>query len=429
VVALDGQGRPVLRGTAVAGVLRAAYEECGKDASLWFGSQPAERKTWNPSRVVIEDAVFGLKASDLRETVHNAHNRHTGAVHPGALFSEQRVPHGAKTTLTLKLSADSDRNEADEFLGVLLDIFQGGLHFGGSVARGMGRAVLDGPARFAAYNMGEPESAAAYLDAMMAIRAGNEPEGMTDRHPAEALSLKTFSLQAKLVIPRGQDILIAEGADMFPMQRTLAGGSSRWIIPGSTLRGHFRAWFTRLAARDGKPVFDSSERYLDKRAKNTEKQKDLDEAGWLGKKKNPDWAADPSLVKCPVARLFGSLYAAGRIHIGDAVSLQPVVPKATQKRMHVAIDRFSGGANEGALFENWVLTSECGYEFPCTISIIDPVDDEIKYLAQTLKALDLGIIRIGSSKASGCIRVRSREITEGTEHHQAIFNNNFKQEI
>ena len=40
------------------------------------------------------------------------------------------------------------------------------------------------------------------------------------------------------------------------------------------------------------------------------------------------------------------------------------------------------------------------------LSIEKPSESELRWLAQTLRALDLGLIRIGSSKASGCLKIR-----------------------
>jgi CRISPR/Cas system CSM-associated protein Csm3 (group 7 of RAMP superfamily) len=94
-------------------------------------------------------------------------------------------------------------------------------------------------------------------------------------------------------------------------------------------------------------------------------------------------------------RLFGSGYSASRIHISDAFAERK---DKAQPRKHVAVDRITGGANEGFLFDCGVV---CGGEFWTTISVESPTEQEINWIVATLRALDLGICRVGSSKAGG----------------------------
>jgi hypothetical protein len=72
--------------------------------------------------------------------------------------------------------------------------------------------------------------------------------------------------------------------------------------------------------------------------------------------------------------------------------------------MHVAVDRITGGASEGFLFDCGVLCG--GAEFPVHITIRSPLEREARWLAKSLRAMDLGLIRLGSSKAVGAIAVR-----------------------
>jgi CRISPR/Cas system CSM-associated protein Csm3 (group 7 of RAMP superfamily) len=260
---------------------------------------------------------------------------------------------------------------------------------------------------------------ATWLDDQYKQRQGIEVENLEPFNPDASFGKQNFVVSMTLQIPRGQDFLVSEGADMSPMQRTNVAGEQHWIIPGSTLRGLFRAWFSRLAAKDGKLKYDTHKVPIGK----------PDLLGWAGKESKDDrkeFQENPDALGDSILSLFGSMYAKGRIHISDAISKQPATTEATQKRMHVAIDRFSGGANEGALFENSVLTSESGLDFPCTISIADPKPDEVKWLAQTLKALNLGLIRIGSSKASGRLTVKDFTLDAADEKLINMFNNNYK---
>ena len=92
-----------------------------------------------------------------------------------------------------------------------------------------------------------------------------------------------------------------------------------------------------------------------------------------------------------------------------------------QLRKHVAVDRITGGAAESMLFENTVLTAYPNgnsLRFDVTMRIQDPTADEARWLAKTLKALDLGILRVGSSKSSGRLALVASPIATGPEADQ-----------
>jgi hypothetical protein len=158
---------------------------------------------------------------------------------------------------------------------------------------------------------------------------------------------------------------------------------------------------SRLAAREGKPVADSTRRFLDQGPGKG------DDAAWgfdekeVRTAKQARLASTPSNWKaelpCPVLRLFGSSYRKGRIHVSDAVAL--VAGTGEQYRVHVAVDRVTGGANEGMLFDNRVLTSPVA--FTLTLLVDDPDPDEARWLASSIRSIDRGILRLGSSKAAG----------------------------
>ena len=199
-----------------------------------------------------------------------------------------------------------------------------------------------------------------------------------------------FTVQVILGIPKGQDALFAEGNDMFPVSAKVAG-QERWKIPGSTFRGIFRSWMSRLAARDGEKLLDSAERYLERGDKKDVEDDDRDDA---------------------IRSLFGTLYHKGRIHFTDAFSsFSRNDSLHIQRRRHVVIDRFTGGTNDGKLFENSVLVNPDGdLKFTLEVSIQDATEKEVCWLERTFRAMNLGILRFGSSKAAGRLEVLSQTI-------------------
>ena len=114
-LARDGQGRPVLRGTALAGVLRHAYARLRGDklAAAWFGASPIGKETPTPSPLRVPDIVLMSEITGAVLTrQHNAMDRHVGAVSHGALFSLEALPPGIGADVRLVL--DTAGTAADD---------------------------------------------------------------------------------------------------------------------------------------------------------------------------------------------------------------------------------------------------------------------------------------------------------------------------
>ncbi|MBE6428660.1 MAG: hypothetical protein E7028_08825, partial [Planctomycetaceae bacterium] len=353
---------------------------------------------------------------------HHMRNRHTNTVLDGALFSLESCPPGTLAEVLLWLEGSSENKERDEaFLAHLAGFFipeRGGFLVGGNAARGIGRAIFqpDENARFKAFEFRNAASLGEYLDfrqnandhfsqKVKAWKKVSIPENKT--------SSDRLTVQFELKIPRGQDLLIADG-DMVPQRVRDQEGKLCWRLPGSTLRGLFRSWITRLAAREGKDVVDMHSKYRDSLSSGT--SYDGDSLAWLFVKKLERQKEKETLrreipEKYPVQYLFGTGFQRGRIHFSDA--LIPVSSESAlgnlageeNYRTHVRIDPITGGAVPGALFSNTVLTSQLARSFSVTFFVENPQEHEAKWLAKTLQALDFGLLRLGSSKASGRVQL------------------------
>lgn len=416
-LSLDGRGRPVLRGSALAGCLRHAYaRDSGlavdplrpsPELSRFFGEALGDDRG-QPSPLRVADCLLDVgKSLDRQLRNHNAIDRHQGGPRQGSLFRIGALPPGTRTTAVLIL--DSDDPDSASFLAALVGILATGLPIGGNTARGIGRAELAGEARLRRFALHRPEDRAAWLDESWAWRDPMGPQVPTTGEVLRPVRKdRDLVLQLRLTIPRGQDLCIADGRgadhDAEPQCVDDAAGSARWRLPGSSLRGVIRSWIARLAARDGHPVRDSHARFQkDGPAKG-------DEFGWgfrtkderkqVQKQLRDDPGELATVLQCPVERLFGSLFHASRIHVADALSVGVADrEKHTQVRMHVGVDRISGGASDGLLFDHRALLP--GVYFVSTITIRNPDKQEVQWLVQTLRAMDLGLLRFGSSKSTG----------------------------
>jgi len=458
-IARNGAGRPVLRGTALAGALRHActrhlLREGMQGAKLdervksFFGYALGddERAGGEESRLQVSDCVLELgevSSGKVPIRTHHLRNRHTGTVADGGLFSLEACPPGTRTKAALWLRDDDTADEGRRFLATLLGLIQRGLALGGKTARGLGWVSLDGQPVYREYDLTAPDGYADWLDDHRAWRSGaaDRPSGET-LHAAPAAGADVLQITLVLGIPRGQDLLVGDGQgldhEIEPQRVQGADGAWYWRIPGGSLRGAFRAWIARLAARDGTrgQVADNVPRHVNRERRvwrgelvpETEVFSG-DNLGWCFLPK-ADRRSGQARSECPVAALFGSVFQAGRIFISDAYArCSDSGPDAgrpeEQLRKHVAVDRITGGAAESMLFDNTVLTAlpdGRSPQFKFTLRVQDARDHEAEWLAKAVGALDLGLIRIGSSKSSGRLALVVPPIAQGpgSEHFTAL---------
>ncbi|MBQ2821086.1 MAG: hypothetical protein IJF17_05810 [Thermoguttaceae bacterium] len=428
LLARDGKGKPVLRGTALAGALRHA---CGEEGETFFGSscgKDLDEGVPSPLKVPDISLEFDPAQSPEDTRTHHMRNRHTNTVLDGALFSLESCPPGTLAEVLLWLEGSSENKKRDKaFLAHLAGFFipeRGGFLVGGNAARGIGRAVFrqGKMAVFQAFDFTDAGALGKYLDFRQNIPSADAVKDWKPvSFPENGESSDRLTVQFELKIPRGQDILIADG-DMAPQRVRNREGKLCWRIPGSTLRGLFRSWITRLAAREGKDVMDTHAKYREFIQSGT--PYDGDSLAWLfvrkleRKNKKEELRRDMP-AKYPVQYLFGTGFQRGRIHFSDAlvpISSEPEpgnFSKEENYRSHVRIDPITGGAVPGALFSNTVLTSQLARSFSVTFFVENPQEHEAKWLAQTLQALDFGLLRLGSSKASGRIQLAGAPAASG----------------
>jgi CRISPR/Cas system CMR subunit Cmr4 (Cas7 group RAMP superfamily) len=427
-LARDGRGRPVLRGSALAGALRSGWrratERPAADAEHWFGNASnATSRTGSASRIAVHDVALATDGQDSDRRTHNAIDRHTGAPIDGGLFTVEAIAPGTIGTVLLTVRATAaEVAEATEVLSEILGMLKRGVQVGGSTARGIGiMRTRTERESFRHFDLAKLDDYAGWLDEQHG-RAGLLRTGKFEGTTLKAMpSAARLVLTVRLAIPRGQDMLIGgdSGLDarIEPQVVVAADGTRQWRFPGSAFRGVLRKWVARLATREGLPVADSHARALQRQQAGEKPDGESLGIGFVDPARRAQLEQDPSLVECPVMRLFGSLYAKGRCHVSDALS--PVADQQVQRRTHVSIDRFGGGASNGFLFDTMVVTSgKQTASIPLRIELQAPSAQEAKWIAQTLRAIDLGVLRIGSSKGAGRFEVKSVE-ADGT--HAELF--------
>jgi len=414
-IARNGQGKPLLRGTALAGALRSRFVD--GDAKTWFGESLDGEEDTKESRVQVVDSLLDASDDSITSRMHHLRIRHNGVTGKGALFSVEHLPPGTTCPLLLYVNmCGISIDKAEDFLQKLASFLATELTLGGSRSRGLGRVKCkDNCLTLHRYDLSHTDGYIAWTDARYLDRRGLSLSGGEKLEVKANTKTQTLTLTLSLSIPRGEDFLIAEDQNMQPQKTKAADGQSYWRIPGASLRGLLRSWMTRLAVRqalnEGKEpsIRDSQKRWDDSFEDPKTYKPDMIGWGFFEKEEHKYYQEHPGDLFDPILDLFGSFYKQGRLHITDALSSRPIdQERDIQERTHVAIDRFSGGANEGALFTNQVLIAS-DLHFSTTITITQPQPDEVAWLIQTLRALHVGIITIGSSKSAGRLEIRGIE--------------------
>ncbi len=190
-----------------------------------------------------------------------------------------------------------------------------------------------------------------------------------------------------------------DGTDMIPVS-TFKDGNRIYYFPGASLKGVLRSHLERIARtlHPGSvciPYYDPDKKIAIPVA--TEQ----DSYG-CGYRASGDTTSAAYADSCAACRLFGSLKFGGRFSISDAYPRSGHEPKL-EKRDGVGIDRFTGGAVSGVLFDLQVLV---GGEFEANLRLINYELWQLAALNILLLDMKDEMIAIGSGRSRGLGRVR-----------------------
>jgi CRISPR-associated RAMP protein (TIGR02581 family) len=205
----------------------------------------------------------------------------------------------------------------------------------------------------------------------------------------------TITTDGPILIKSGIPTL--SGPDM-AFVTTWRNGKQEVYLPGSSLKGTLRSHAERIArslnmAAACNPFADTERPdafcglCFDARKKAKE---DLN---------NTEVYTD----SCPICRLFGSTWYAGRLATEDAYAIGGS-PKL-QQRDGVGIDRFTGGAAQGVKFDLEVVTEGT---FATRLHLRNFELWQLGLLGFVLADLADGLIRVGAAKSRGLGRVRGK---------------------
>lgn len=305
-------GKIHLPGTTVAGSLRAHCARHDHELDALFGNKPPARSSNSRANAVpsaIQVLGTALRPSGEAFAHHrNAMDRERGAARTHHFYQVELLPAGTEFDVFLRWD-DPDTTLRDRFLAAMT-----GWHpmLGGGVTRGAGRCSLIGWGE-AEYDLSTEQGLLTWIRDS-GIESYPEPNSPVDApEPAIALSVELSIVDAMRGTGDAKNNLL-------PTFRL--GTDGDYAIPGSTLKGVLRS-----------------------------------RAEYICRVVGAGACTDQSCGECRPCTLFGHANTAGarrgRIAIDDTVIREP----QHAHRNHVAIDRFTGGARDTALYTHEVIVS------------------------------------------------------------------------
>lgn len=362
-LAVNGRGNYYIPGTSLAGALRGWMGQ-SQDENLikdFWGDHESERR--GASFILVEDAEIKLEKGqriEIREGV--GINRYTGAAAEQFKYNRAILPKGIRFPLNITLDCQQYHDPAD--LWQLLQVLEhGDIRVGAAKTRGLGRVK---PTDIQVHRQ-DLSSAAGIFDALI--------EGGKPQEWSELKKTVTYTPPARLVLdiawkPRDPVMVKAEGdgiaVDMLPLVSQVESGV-RFVIPGSSIKGVLRAHAERIVRTVRSLDITSEETF------NNQVQVPLVDilfgaAEKSQSKSNGDKAKPQSQGRIGLLSV-DDCYATQQISVDDwsAVenakamtselksALESALDSETpfrklQPAVHVAIDRWTGGAAEGMLY-------------------------------------------------------------------------------
>ena len=193
-----------------------------------------------------------------------------------------------------------------------------------------------------------------------------------------------------------------DGTDMVPVS-TFKDGNSVYYFPGPSLKGVLRSHLERIARtlHPGSvciPYYDPNKNITIPVAT----EQGSHGCGYRSRNSDSkDTSSEAYADSCAACRLFGSLKFGGRFSISDAYPLSGH-EREPELRNSVGIDRFTGGAVRGVLFDLQVLV---GGKFKADLRLINFELWQLAALNILLLDMEDKMITIGSGRSRGLGRV------------------------
>lgn len=309
-----------------------------------------------------------------------------GAAETGGKFDEEITPTGTRFALEIALDGWNRHIQDDE--GELFDalsqaLIQGELALGGKAGSGYGRyTVVEASCRD--FDLSDPKGMEAYLN-LSAGPGFGENEGVPHEYANSLLAPAGPGLWGEVTLPlqvMGPLLVAGPGgedstADITCLHAPVldyAGRTCRQVkvVPGTSFKGVLRHRVYHIARALG---------------------------------------LDPSTAEDMLNGMFGFVDGlhgqCGKISLGDACLETATRRVGVTRVQHVAIDRFTGGALEGALYDEEPIWAD-GLKLDARLSIEGLEDHEAALLLHALLDMAEGMLPVGggTNRGNGVLALR-----------------------
>jgi len=349
-IATTPQGNPWVPPSSIAGALREHLDSCGLDANQFMGGTLSRRADSSdpdrltPSMIRVMHTALDSAGPDIAQQTRI--NARTGAAAEGSLRTSQQLPPGA--TITVDLLIDGHHHAGSELIDALSSF---GPQLGAGTTNGMGRTETT----TVAHGLIDLASTSDFVTWMTVGGPDLFSTVATNRlEPSSGRTDHVIHVECEIVDP----MLIAPRID-----GNTATSSS--ILAGSSIKGVFRhrAEFILNSVAESDGI---------------------------------------SMASATIAleHLFGCSDRRGRVRFDDAHISSPT----RERRPHVAIDRFTGGATDGRLFDEEVIAAG---RLTIAITPLDELEQwEVDLLDAVIADVNDGYVAFGARTARGCGTVR-----------------------
>lgn len=359
-----------------------------------------EQLNGRASRLIVHDAFISPLQTHIRDGVGIDRTTGAAARAASAKFDFETIPARAKFDIVLELE---DADEVDRYLLnlALHEWGEGRLRFGGNKSRGTGALALK-DVQHTSFELNTGAGLMAFLrrnieDAPKTSHTITVP----DRAYHGSYSLVSDSVQSWLTIDfdlQAQGFFLTNDTT----QATAAGydHKSLLFLPGAGLRGAIRSQAERIARTLVNLRVDNEADFLkycpapNPFVTRGDKQNGIESSAARIRQQAPDRRTDAESYDL-AEQLFGSVDWGSRLVVEDA----PLTGEPNWKKLDfVAIDRFTGGAADGAKFDAYALWQP---RFRCRLHLEAPQSWEIGWLLYVLKDLIDGRVPVGFGAAKG----------------------------
>lgn len=365
-LAVNGRGKFYIPGTSLAGALRAwmTVDSADPFVNQVWGFQPEDQRTnsveGQASFVLVEDAEINSSKVEIRDGV--GIDRLTGTAAERVKFDRAILPKGTKIPLAITVEQGSRGSYASwdqvkaEFQALLTALENEEIYLGAAKTRGLGRVKLE--------ELKIEEQDLASTAGILATLKGNG-NGTSLRLPdlATTASIKqrprlSFTIHWQ---PVGPVMVKAEAdgiaVDMLPLVSGV-GDKVSFVIPGSSIKGALRTQAERiirtLLHRSIPDLDDLQQRFLQQLQDIPLIKSLFGNAARLEGTQQLGQIAALSIADC---------YATKSLEISEWAAIETAETEQqlrqrldqaklrhTQMAMHVAIDRWTGGAADSFLY-------------------------------------------------------------------------------